>query len=187
MAKHWFEPAFTHLVLVQQEVQIYHWNMQAISSGSIESNKSCEDYQICHSVWILTVVLRYICINYWGNINHKILSFDHKYMHIWFDAISFTALCSFKLVKICRTFLHCCARSQPVLGCNDFKTKCVLLVCWFVRFCTEKTALRLKRSCNFSHAKWDGLTDQQNMFNWMTMLVVPVMTTRCYAIFVAIE
>ena len=33
------------------------------------------------------------------------------------------------------------------------KAKHVLLLCWFVRFCAGKTALALKRSCNFSRAK----------------------------------
>ena len=46
---------------------------------------------------------------------------------------------------------------------TDFVVKHVLLLCQFVRFCAGKTALVLKRSCNFSSAKWNKLTEQQDI------------------------
>ena len=49
------------------------------------------------------------------------------------------------------------------------KAKHVLLVIWYVQFCAGKTALALKRSCNFSRAKSNELAiaDQQDMFFYM--------------------
>ena len=44
------------------------------------------------------------------------------------------------------------------------KAKHVLLAWEFVRFCTGKTALVLKCSCNFSHIKSNESTEQQDVF-----------------------
>ena len=75
------------------------------------------------------------------------------------------------LVKVCASnllliniFLDTVARieSRCVI-----KAKHVLLVCWFIRFLSGKTAPTLKCSCNFSHEKSNELTDQQEMFYYM--------------------
>ena len=59
------------------------------------------------------------------------------------------------------------------------KAKHVLLDSYFVWFFTGKTALALKRSCNFSRAKSNELTDQKYMlFDRVYMNVQHLMSNR---------
>ena len=54
------------------------------------------------------------------------------------------------------------------------KAKHALLVCLFVRFFTGKTALALKRSCNFSREETNKLTDQQDIFYYIALWVCAI-------------
>ena len=65
---------------------------------------------------------------------------------------------------------------HDVVACIEsrcmIKAKHVLLVCWFIWFCAGKTALALKRKCNFSLVKSNKLTDQQDMFFYKTICII---------------